>query len=555
MVFIAQKYDFFLSLPLLSLVIMKSLSIFAFGVVTLLTLTSAAPRTVKAPEFESGYMNFRIAAVHLSDTATRVDADIYTRPKYWVSADTNIYLSSCITDNEYPVRRIEGIPLREHVFAGDSAHIRATFVFDPLAPSDTVFDFLERGGAWNVRGIDLNHKPAGMRTHLSGVINNRPTASWLLLTPYCKDTRVNKTVIIPVENGKFEYDLYTTDTVPYELIVGIEMLGGSWTNHTFFAEGEPVTFDFSESSAYMWDNTQGGKNTHKLLDFFKGNQAKLNKSGLSEERNKLDSLKLYYTPEMYNITDKLREAKSAEVRDSLYNVFKELRNQDKEYSAAGKEINARIDSLFRVMDEEKLAFIENDSSIIGLTLIYQDMTFNNKDFERELDIYKRVYADRYPNHPLSTEIKLHLSDEKAEVGKHYPDFTAPDLKGNMHTLSELIDGKYAVIDLWASWCGPCRRHSMELIPVYEKWKDKGFTVVGIARENGSTEAMESSIKTDGYPWLNLVELNDAANIWNKYNAGNAGGKIVFVSPSGIVMAINPDAEQVDSLLNQLIGNK
>ena len=96
---------------------------------------------------------------------------------------------------------------------------------------------------------------------------------------------------------------------------------------------------------------------------------------------------------------------------------------------------------------------------------------------------------------------------------------------------------------------------MELIPVYEKWKDKGFTVVGIARENGSTEAMESSIKTDGYPWLNLVELNDAANIWNKYNAGNAGGKIVFVSPSGIVMAINPDAEQVDSLLNQLIGNK
>lgn len=148
-----------------------------------------------------------------------------------------------------------------------------------------------------------------------------------------------------------------------------------------------------------------------------------------------------------------------------------------------------------------------------------------------------------------------ISLEKAEVGKHYPDFTAPDLKGNMHTLSDLIDGKFAVIDLWASWCGPCRRHSMELIPVYEKWKDKGFTVVGIARENSSTEAMESSIKTDGYPWLNLVELNDAANIWNKYNAGNAGGKIVFVSPSGIVMAINPDAEQVDSLLNQLIGNK
>ena len=525
------------------------------GAIGLIILTAAAPRTVKAPEFESGYTNFRIAAVHLSDTATRIDADIHTRPKYWVTADTNIYLASRITDNEYPVRRIEGMPIREKVYGGDSAHIRATFVFDPLAPSDTVFDFIERGGAWNVRGIDLNYKPTGIKTHLSGIINDRPTASWLLMIPYCKDTRVNKTVIIPVENGKFEYDLYTTDTVPYELIVGIEMLSGSWMDHPFFADGEQVKFDFSENAGSMWDNTQGGSNTRKLLDFYKNIQTNWDNSGLSQERERLDSLKLYYTPEMYNITSRLQEASTPELRDSLFNIFKELRNQDKEYSPAGKEINARIDSLFRVSDEEKLAFIENDSSIVGLTLIYKDMTFNDKDFERELDIYNRVYADRYPNHPLATEIKLHLSNEKAEVGKHYPDFTAPDLQGNKHTLSDLINGKFAVIDLWASWCGPCRRHSMELIPVYEKWKDKGFTVVGIARENGDTRAMEGCIKTDGYPWLNLVELNDAANIWNKYNVANAGGKVVFVAPSGTVIAVNPEATEVDALLTKLIGNK
>ncbi|MDE5744894.1 MAG: TlpA family protein disulfide reductase [Paramuribaculum sp.] len=534
---------------------MKRLSIFTLGAVTLLTLSSAAPRTVVAPEFESGYMNFRIAAVHLSDTATRINADIYTHPKYWVTADTNIYLASRITDNEYPVRRIEGMPLREHIYGGDSAHIRATFVFDPLAPSDTVFDFIERGGSWNVRGIDLNYKPTGMKTHLSGIINDRPTASWLLMIPHCKDTRVNKTVIIPVENGKFEYDLYTTDTVPYELIAGIEMLSGSWMYHLFFAEGEQVKFDFSENAGSMWENTQGGNNTRKLLDFYKNRQMIRDNSGLYQEREKLDSLKLYYTPEMYGIISRLREAATQEIRDSLYNILAEMRNQDKEYSPAGKEINARIDSLFRVLDEEKLAFIENDASLVGLTLIYKDMTFNDKNFERELDIYNRVYADRYPNHPLATEIKLHLADEKAEVGKHYPDFTAPDLQGNMRTLSDLIKDKFAVIDLWASWCGPCRRHSMEMIPVYEKWKDKGFTIVGIARENGDTQAMEGCIKTDGYPWLNLVELNDASNIWNKYNVANAGGKIVLVAPSGTVIAINPSAAEVDALLTKLIGNK
>lgn len=127
---------------------MKSLSIFAFGVVILLTLSSAAPRTVKAPEFESGQLTFRIAAVHLSDTATRIDADIYARPGKWEVADTSIRLVSQVTDNEYPVIRIEGVEFDSKVFGegknqitvpgyvcDDSAHIRATFVFDRLAPT------------------------------------------------------------------------------------------------------------------------------------------------------------------------------------------------------------------------------------------------------------------------------------------------------------------------------------------------------------------------------------------------------------------------------------
>ena len=51
----------------------------------------------------------------------------------------------------------------------------------------------------------------------------------------------------------------------------------------------------------------------------------------------------------------------------------------------------------------------------------------------------------------------------------------------------------------AKWCGPCRRHSMAMIPIYEKYKDKGFTVLAIAAERRA-EDMQKAVEQDGYPW-------------------------------------------------------
>lgn len=44
-----------------------------------------------------------------------------------------------------------------------------------------------------------------------------------------------------------------------------------------------------------------------------------------------------------------------------------------------------------------------------------------------------------------------------------------------------------------------------MIPIYEKYKDKGFEIVGVAREFKNTERMKRAIAQDKYPWLQLVE--------------------------------------------------
>ena len=88
-----------------------------------------------------------------------------------------------------------------------------------------------------------------------------------------------------------------------------------------------------------------------------------------------------------------------------------------------------------------------------------------------------------------------------------------------------------------------------MIPLYESYKDKGFTIVGIAREK-KREHMEHALAKDGYPWLNLLEINDANRIWEKYGVGNAGGIMVLVDRDGTILAVHPTSEDVERILKE-----
>jgi glutathione peroxidase-family protein len=56
------------------------------------------------------------------------------------------------------------------------------------------------------------------------------------------------------------------------------------------------------------------------------------------------------------------------------------------------------------------------------------------------------------------------------------------LNGNPIKLSA-YSGKVLLVNLWATWCGPCRNEIPELVKLYKEFKDQGFEVVGLSTEN------------------------------------------------------------------------
>ena len=60
-----------------------------------------------------------------------------------------------------------------------------------------------------------------------------------------------------------------------------------------------------------------------------------------------------------------------------------------------------------------------------------------------------------------------------------PEFTLEDFNGNKISLSDL-SGKVVFLNVWTTWCGPCKKEIPDFIEVYEQYKDEGLEIIGIS---------------------------------------------------------------------------
>lgn len=509
-------------------------------------------------------VNMEVYRVELTDTATILYTELYNRPDYWNRISSESYLEGLTTGKRYKLICSTDFELDKEVYMPKSGNHPATLLFEPVDPTEKAISFIEGPAedAYRIEGIQLTKqkmKPGEFSCVLEGEVTDRPESSRLILVRKDKDLRINPFISIPIRDGKFSYTLYADVNESYELTFWDEYSNGSWRSVSFIAEPGTLCFTLypMEHLPHFEIQTTAPLNV-EAVRFSRELDSLFSYQPLTEERELLEREKRFYSPEMYALREKIEAATTNEARQKLYPQYDRLRESGKEYSPEGKALDDKSSQLSKDRQAWQLDYVKNQVTLNGYILykeqLEQFLVALKYDYAPKvatLEVYEEIfsaYKEKFPSHPYTEELSRVLASLGVKVGGSYIDFTAPDLEGKPVKLSDQIKGKIALIDLWASWCGPCRRTSASMIPVYEAYKEKGFTIVGVARERGNTRAMKNAIEKDGYPWLNLVELDDAGNIWSTYGVSNGGGGTFLVDTDGTILAVHPSAAEVTKIL-------
>ena len=79
-------------------------------------------------------------------------------------------------------------------------------------------------------------------------------------------------------------------------------------------------------------------------------------------------------------------------------------------------------------------------------------------------------------------------EARVEVGEEFPDAELPQLDGTGTGSVSDYRGDWVLVNVWASWCNPCREESPTLQSFHEEHRDDGFTLLGIASDDISDDA-------------------------------------------------------------------
>ncbi|WP_276088514.1 TlpA disulfide reductase family protein [Pedobacter sp. JY14-1] len=215
--------------------------------------------------------------------------------------------------------------------------------------------------------------------------------------------------------------------------------------------------------------------------------------------------------------DQNRKDVLMKIRDSLYRLGD---HRGESYNDAVNDINdsiqLRVDS-FELKHPDSYSLLQN--------------AWSKRFASREVMAAKFAQvAPELRRHRLAGYIKEFL--ESYDI-KSVSEIRQQDTAGVQHTIK--FPGKdYILLDIWASWCGPCRQNAGKLKTLSERYRMVNFKIVSISFDDDLGK-WKTAMKEDGINWLSLCDLKGGNNEYGFKYGIRSIPVYMLISPDGTIL--------------------
>jgi thiol-disulfide isomerase/thioredoxin len=124
---------------------------------------------------------------------------------------------------------------------------------------------------------------------------------------------------------------------------------------------------------------------------------------------------------------------------------------------------------------------------------------------------EKPLADNDGKKPATTTAAAPQTTTGTEVGSNMPEYSATNLDGSKFELAARRE-KVVLLNVWATWCGPCRYEIPELQRIHNENASRGFEVVGVSVDESGVESVKQFV--DEYKMTYPVTLDPQGKLAN-----------------------------------------
>lgn len=232
-------------------------------------------------------------------------------------------------------------------------------------------------------------------------------------------------------------------------------------------------------------------------------------------------------------------------------------------SRNSETLRHELNEIYRKLAFKKMKYLEkNPESYYSAYLLDESQLGLNLEQTRH---YLGLLKGNALNSPFAKKLVAEIRGATdGSEGSKAVLFTAKNINGGIFDLAELVGKNYIIIDFWASWCVPCRKGNPHLKELFEKYKDKGLSVVCVADNDSSEKEWRKAVETDGIGqfihvlrgWRGLEYFFDRQDLSTKYGVHTLPTKFL-IGKDGIIIKRYGEAgeahEAIDSKLVEIFG--
>lgn len=305
----------------------------------------------------------------------------------------------------------------------------------------------------------------------------------------------------------------------------------------------PVDVDTTtvENGKFTFSGAAGAPELHYIfIDQIRGNIPVIIEEGTINVRAQKDSLafaEMEGTEQNDLFTAFLEGSRALSFR--AMSMQDDMRSTSTEKDSATREaaIASLRDEYVELQDEAKkfeLDFAKDNPNALISALIIDKALSTKALSDAEVKVLYDALSPEIKESNVGKKIMEKLSKSEAtSIGSKAPNFSAPTPTGEELALHDVL-GKATILDFWAAWCKPCRAENPNVVEVYNKYRGKGLSILGVSLDR-TAEDWKQAIKDDGLDWNHVSNVNYFDEIAQLYNV-NAIPATFILDENGVIVA-------------------